>query len=90
MDVFMSAKSLQSCPALCHPMDFSLPDFSAHGIFQVRNTGVGSHFLLQGIFPTQGLNLSLLQFLQCQVGSLPLSHLGRWATVLQFSSLSHV
>ena len=25
-----------------------------------KNTGVGLHFLLQGIFPTQGLNLSLL------------------------------
>ena len=24
------------------------------------NTGVGCHFLLQGIFPTQGLNLGLL------------------------------
>ena len=25
-----------------------------------KNTGVGSHFLLQGIFPIQGLNLGLL------------------------------
>ena len=25
-----------------------------------KNTGVGCHFLLQGIFPTQGLNLGLL------------------------------
>ena len=25
-----------------------------------KNTGVGCHLLLQGIFPTQGLNLSLL------------------------------
>ena len=25
-----------------------------------KNTGVGCHFLLQGIFPIQGLNLSLL------------------------------
>ena len=25
-----------------------------------KNTGVGSHPLLQGIFPTQGLNLGLL------------------------------
>ena len=24
-----------------------------------KNTGVGCHFLLQGIFPTQGLNLGL-------------------------------
>ena len=26
---------------------------SVHGIFQARNTGVGCHFLLQGIFPTR-------------------------------------
>ena len=29
-----------------------------HGIFQARNTGVGCHFFLQGIFPVQGLNPS--------------------------------
>ena len=28
-----------------------------------ENTGVGCHALLQGIFPTQGLNLSFLRFL---------------------------
>ena len=37
----------------------------------VKNTGVSCHFLLQGIFPTRGLNLHLLHW---QVGSLPLSH----------------
>ena len=35
-----------------------------------KNTGVGCHFLLQGIFPTQGLNLSLLCLLHWQSGSL--------------------
>ena len=40
-----------------------------------KNTGVGRHFLLQGIFLTQGLNSYLLCFLHWQVGSLPLSHL---------------
>ena len=30
------------------------------GIFPGRNTGVGCHAHLQGIFPTQGLNLGLL------------------------------
>ena len=29
--------------------------------FVGENTGVGCHFLLQGIFPTQGLNSSLLR-----------------------------
>ena len=32
----------------------------------------GRHFLLQGIFPTQGLNPCLLHLLHWQVGSLPL------------------
>ena len=33
---------------------------------------VGCHALLQGMFPTQGLNLRLLRLLLCQAGSLPL------------------
>ena len=38
---------------------------------------MGCHFLLQGIFPTQGLNPHLLQeILHWQAVSLPLSHLG--------------
>ena len=39
-----------------------------------KNTGVGCHFLLQGIFQTQGLNPCLLSLLYWQEGSLPLSH----------------
>ena len=31
-----SAKSLQSCPTLCDLMDYSLPRFSLHGVFQAR------------------------------------------------------
>ena len=42
--------------------------------FPGKNTGVDCHFLLQGIFPTQGSNLHLLHW---QAGSLPLSH-HRW------------
>ena len=41
--------------------------------FPSKNTGVGCHFLLQGIFPTQGSNPHLLHW---QVDSLLLSHLG--------------
>ena len=37
-----------------------------------KNTGVGYHFFLQGIFPTQGMNLCLLHW---QADSLPLNHL---------------
>ena len=32
----MLAKSLQSCPTLCNPMDYSLPGSSVHRISQVR------------------------------------------------------
>ena len=36
----------------------------------VKNTEVGCYAILQGIFPTQGLNLSLLCSLHWQLGSL--------------------
>ena len=61
----------QLCPILCDPMDCSPPGSSVHSILQARNTGVDCHALLQGIFPTQGLNLRLLHLLHWQVGSLP-------------------
>ena len=32
----IAAKSLQSCPTLCDPMDCSLSGFSVHGILQAR------------------------------------------------------
>ena len=41
-----------------------------------KNTGVGCHFLLQGIFLIQGSNLYLLCLLHCQMDSLLLRHLG--------------
>ena len=31
-----AAKSLQSCPTLCDPIDYSLPGSSVPGIFQAR------------------------------------------------------
>ena len=34
--VCVHAKSLQSCPTLCDPMDCSLPGSSSHGILQAR------------------------------------------------------
>jgi len=50
----------QSCPTLCDPMDCSPPGSSVHGDSSGKNTGVGCHALLQGIFPTQRLNPGLL------------------------------
>ena len=40
--------------------------------FPGMNTGVGCHFLLQGIFPTPGSNLCLLCLLHWKTDSLPL------------------
>ena len=94
-----AAKSLQSCPTLCNPIDGSPVGSPVPGILQARvlewgaiafsgesrsvesdslrphelqpfrllcpldfpgrSTGVGCHFLLQGIFLTQGSNPSL-------------------------------
>ena len=50
----------QSCVTLCDPMDCSPPGSSVHGDSPGKNTGVGCHALLQGIFPTQGSNPGLL------------------------------
>ena len=66
----------QSCPTLCDPMDCSPLGSSVHRILQARVLEWGCHALLQGIFQTQGSNLSLLCLLHWQVVSLLLSHLG--------------
>ena len=52
----------QSCPALCDPMDYSLPG---------KNAGVGCHSLLQEIFPAQESNMGLPHCRQIPCG---LSH----------------
>ena len=44
--VAAAAKSIQSCPTLCDPIDGSPPGSPVPGILQAR-TGVGCHFLLQ-------------------------------------------
>ena len=51
-------------PILCldaqsSPTPWNLMDSSVHGDSPGKNTGVGCHVLLQGIFPTQGLNPGL-------------------------------
>ena len=53
-----------SCTTLCDHMDCSPPGFSVHGNSPDKNTGVGCRALLQGIFPTQGLNPGLLHYRQ--------------------------
>ena len=62
----MRAKSLQLCPSLCVPTDYSLPGFSVHGISQAR--------VLEGVAipSSRGSNLHLLGLLHWQASSLPL------------------
>ena len=66
----MKVKVTQSCPTLCDPRDYTI-----HWNYPKQNTGVGSRPLLQAIFPTQGLNPSLLHCRQAD--SSLLSHQGR-------------
>ena len=47
----MPAKSLQSCMTFCDLLDCSPPGSSVHGDSLGKNTEVGCHSLLQGIFP---------------------------------------
>ena len=72
----MLAKSLQSCPTLCDPMDCSSPGSSVHGILQARILD-GLPCPPQRVFLNQGLNLHLLGLLCWQVGSLPLAPTGK-------------
>ena len=44
-----AAKSLQSCPSLCDPIDGSPPGSPVPGILQARTLEWVSHFLLQCI-----------------------------------------
>ena len=62
------------CLTLWDPMDCSLLGSCVRGDSAGKNTGVGSHALLQGIFPTQGLNSGLPNFRQIIYH---LSHQGR-------------
>ena len=85
----MCAKSLQSCLTVCDPMDCSLPGSSVHGDSPGRNTEVSFHSLLQGIFPTQGLNQSLLCLLHGQVASLSLAPPGKYLVVLSTHGVNY-
>ena len=62
----------QSYPTLWGPVDCTCQEFCPWN-FPDENTGVGCHFLLQGIFQTQG---SYLSFLHWQLGSLRLAPMG--------------
>ena len=65
------AKSLQSCPTLCDPVDCSPPESAVHGILQAR-------ILKWVALPSsRGSNLGLLHLLHWQVDSSPLAPPGK-------------
>ena len=57
--------------------------------FPGKSTGVGCHFLLQEIFPTQGSNSRLFYLLHWQVDSLSLCYLGSLIALSIFSYFTH-
>ena len=72
----LCAKPL-SCVRLCDPHGLQPARLVCPWDSPGKNTGVGCQALLQGIFPTQGLNPCLLHLLHWQVGSLPLAPPGK-------------
>ena len=76
---FLWEHSLQDCACLCaqshltlRPCGLQPTGFLCPWDFPGKNTAVGCHFRLQGIFPTQGSNPHLLRLLNWQEDSLPL------------------
>ena len=63
----------KQCLTLLQPHELQPARLLCPQDYPGKSTGVGCHFLIQGIFSIQGLNLGLLHW---QVDSLPLSHLG--------------
>ena len=61
----------QSYLTLCDLRDDKLPGSLSMGLFQ--NTGVGCHFLLQGIFLTQGLKLCTIVLFCCPSSAPPVA-----------------
>ena len=76
----------QSCPALCDAMDSILPRSLSIG-FSSKNTGVGCHFFLQRIFPTQRSNSGLPH---CGQILYHLSHQGSPITYFIFEDSSFI
>ena len=80
-----SSPMISSCVCACSVVSDSLQAYGPQPARLLcpldspgKNSGVGCHILLQGIFPTQiqGSNLSLLHLLHCGWIFYPLSHLG--------------
>ena len=72
LKVKVKVKVTQSCPTLCDPVAVAHQAPLSMGFF-IKNTGVGCHALLQGIFPTQESNPG---HLHCRWILYQLSHQG--------------
>ena len=72
-------------------MDYTAHEAPLSMAFSAKNTGIGCHFLYQGIFLTQGSNLHLLRLLHWQQDSLPFEPrpLGEEKVVLPSSFYKH-
>ena len=79
----------QSCPTL-RLHELWPARFLCWWDFIGKNTRVGCHVLLQGIFLTQGLNPHLLHLLHWYMDSLPMSHLRSLAVQWWFLYYSFV
>ena len=90
MSACVHAKSLQSCLTLWDTMDHSLLVSSLLCDSPGKNTGVGCHALLQGIFPTQGSNPCLLCLLNWEAGSLPLAPLEKPSSAHKMHLIDHM
>ena len=77
----MHAKSLQSCPALATLWTVAHQAPLSMGLSRQEYWSGGCHALLQGIFPTQRLNLPVL------LGRRILYHWATWEAPDQFSSV---
>ena len=71
--MYQGAQWLHSRLTLCNPVVRKLARPLCPWDSPGKNAGMSCHFLLQGIFPTQGLNPPLLH---CRQILYPLSHLG--------------
>ena len=71
LSLFSHVRLFETPWTVAHQAPLSM-GFSRQEYFPGTSAGVGYHFLLQGIFPTQGSNPYLFHLLRWQVGSLPL------------------
>ena len=82
--ICMHVKSLQSRPALCDPMDYSLPGSSVHGVLQVRILEWVAMHSSRGSSQPRDWTLGLLWLLNCR------RILYCWATAVLYLSKNNI